>query len=158
MPSDLQKRVAIVYGAARFNAAAAILAGGLLHIAGLAQVFSRSANLPWYDWLVYVVAMVGYPMAAYLIVRDRKPGYAMAVLGPCIGGLLIFTGFVTSSRGLVMLIPGTILSEITPAGYQPAEITLAGFLTLIIEPVAVASSLVCLYLGRPAAPGGESQP
>ncbi|MBU2488579.1 MAG: hypothetical protein KKA60_04235 [Proteobacteria bacterium] len=146
MPSDATQRLTLVYTTARFLAAVSILAGGVLHIAGLAQVFSRSANLPWYDWLVYVVAMAGYPVAAYFIIRDRTPGYVMAVVGPCVGGVLIFTGFISTTKGLLMLIPGTIGSEIT----------LVGFLTLITEPMAVAASLVCLYLGPGRRPESDS--
>ncbi len=118
----------------RYAAAAAIALGGFMHVMGVGFTLAGHQAFPWYCWAVFMAAILGYPVSAILILKNRRLGYVLAFGGPLIGGFLIFLGFIFPGSGLLMLIPGTFVNEITPIG----------FLTLIIEPLAVASAAFCL--------------
>ncbi len=113
--------------------ATAIAVGASMHALGVLKVVLDQQSFPWWFWLVYSLAIPGYLLCAGLVLKNLKAGYYLTALGPFIGGLLIFFGFLYPESRLLILIPGTYTTEIT----------LLGFFTLIAEPVA---SILALFL------------
>ena len=67
--------------------------------------------------------------------KNRLLGYVFAVIGPLVGGTLIYLGFVYPESRLLILIPGTYTNEIVAIG----------FITLISEPIATSFSAFLIY-------------
>lgn len=118
-------------------AAAAIAAGGILHGLGMAETLISGLSMPWWYWSIFITALVGYETSAILILLGKTAGYLFASIGPMVGGFLIALGFMFPDSGLLCLIPGTYGNEIT----------VIGFWTLVIEPIAVVFSLLFLGYG-----------
>jgi hypothetical protein len=119
--------------------AAAIAAGGAFHVAGLYMVEKVGFQGPWWMYLIFGIAIIGYPASAVGILFDKKPGVIFALLGPVIGGVFIFIGLMSPDLDYEILIPGTFANEITPLG----------FLTLVIEPMASLSAFLLLTWRSP---------
>ena len=114
--------------------ASAIAAGGAFHVAGLYMAEKVGFQGPWWMYLIFGIAIIGYPTSAVGILFDKKPAVVFAVVGPVIGGVLIFLGLMSPDFDYEILIPGTFANEITPLG----------FLTLVIEPMASLSAILLL--------------
>ena len=127
---DYQERSALL-NPLRYLAAVLIAIGGSMHAVGLFKVISESLVFPCWFWAVYLIAIPGYLISAVLILKNRMLGYCFAAIGPFTGGLLIFFGFLFPDSQLLILIPGTLTTEIT----------LTGFITLTTEPVAACSAV-----------------
>jgi len=132
-----QEDTAAVFSVMAKAAAASIAAGGVLHGLGMIHTVMLGLSMPWWYWAVFLTAVAGYEASAVLMLSGKTPGFVFAFLGPMVGGSLIILGFVFPASGLLCLIPGTYANEITAAG----------FLTLVIEPIAVAFSLLFLLYG-----------
>lgn len=120
--------------ALRWLCAASIATGGVMHLAGLHAASTGGFAGPWWMYAIFWTAIVGYPASAVGILLDRKPAYLFAVAGPIVGGILIFLGLLSNDLDFQILIPGTLSGEITPIG----------FVTLVVEPLAVLSALLVL--------------
>lgn len=114
----------------RYGASALIAVGGSMHATGLIKGMIDHHAFPFWYWAVFLFAIPGYLISAVLILKNVRTGYYFAFISPIIGGLLILGGFLFPASGLLILIPGTYANEIT----------LIGFVTLISEPIASASS------------------
>ena len=119
----------------RYVAAVSIAGGGSMHAIGLVQSIIDNQTFPWWFRAIFLIAIPGYFISAAFILKNWRIGYYFAVAGPITGGLLIFFGFLFRESQLLSLIPGTYKTEITAIG----------FLTLIIEPVAVTVSAFLIY-------------
>jgi hypothetical protein len=106
--------------------AAAIAAGGLMHAVGLYGSVRDNQPVFWWVWIFFLFAVPGYLFAAAAIIKNRLPGFIIALAAPPVGGIFILIGFLFPDTELLRLIPGTY-------GH---EIRLIGFITLICEPVA----------------------
>ena len=114
----------------RYATAVLIAVGGSMHAIGLVKGIIDNQTFPIWYWVIFLIAIPGYLISAVLILKNVKLGYYFTLISPIIGGLLIFLGFIFPRSNLLILIPGTYKNEIT----------LIGFITLISEPVAAASS------------------
>ena len=114
--------------------AISIAIGALMHMAGLYQAVRIGFNGPWWMYAVFWTAILGYSASAVGIVLQKKVALTFAILGPAVGGTLIFLGLVSPALDFEILIPGTFSNEITPLG----------FITLVIEPLAVLSAFLLL--------------
>ena len=132
-----EQDAAAVFSVTGRAAAAAIAAGGVLHGLGMAQTIASGLSMPIWYWAIFITALCGYETSAILILRGKSAGYLFAAAGPMIGGALIALGFMFPDSGLLCLIPGTYGNEIT----------VIGFWTLVIEPIAVVFSLLFLGYG-----------
>ena len=128
---------AAVFAVMERTAAATIALGGLLHGMGMGITLAAGTSMPWWYWAVFMIALSGYETSAALILLGKRAGLVFAAAGPVVGGTLIAAGFVFPGSGLLCLIPGTYASEIT----------VPGFWTLVLEPVAVVCSLLVLGYG-----------
>jgi len=135
--SRLETDAAAVFFVTGRAAAAAIAAGGVLHGLGMAQTLISGLSMPIWYWAIFITALCGYETSAVLILRGKSAGYLFASIGPMVGGFLIALGFMFPDSGLLCLIPGTYGNEIT----------VIGFWTLVIEPIAVVFSLLFLGYG-----------
>jgi len=84
--------------------------------------------------LIFWTAIVGYSASAVGILLRRREAVCFAVLGPVAGGTLIFLGLLFPGLDFQILIPGTFHDEIRPIG----------FITLVVEPMAVLSGILLL--------------
>lgn len=128
---------AAVFSATAKAAAASIALGGILHGIGMIQTVMLGLSMPFWYWAIFITALAGYETSAVLILSGKPAGYLFASFGPIVGGTLIALGFLFPSSGLLSLIPGTYANEIT----------VIGFWTLVIEPIAVVFSLLFLVYG-----------
>ncbi len=126
-----QQDKSVLLNPLRYIAAVLIAVGGSMHALGIFKVISESLVFPWWFWSVYLIAIPGYLVSAVLILKNQRMGYYFTAIGPFTGGLLIFFGFLFPDLQLLILIPGTLTTEIT----------LTGFITLITEPVAACSAV-----------------
>lgn len=115
-----------------------IATGAIMHMAGLYQAVSKGFDGPWWMYAVFLTAILGYSASAVGIVLEKKAAFIFAILGPAVGGTLIFAGLLSPSLDYEILIPGTFSNEIRPIG----------FVTLVIEPLAVLSSFLLLMDGK----------
>jgi hypothetical protein len=126
-----------LFSAVARTASLSIALGGLFHGMGMAGSLLSGLAMPWWYWAIFTTALVGYEASAVLILLEKSPGFVFAALGPTIGGTMIAIGLLFPSTGLCCLIPGTYGSGIS----------LLGFFTLVIEPMAVVSSILFLVYG-----------
>jgi len=115
--------------------ASSIAIGAAMHAAGLALAERTSFESPWWMSLVFWTAIVGYSASAVGILLRRRTAVLFAVLGPLAGGTLIFFGLLIQGLDFQILIPGTLHNEIRPIG----------FVTLVVEPLAVLSGVLLLW-------------
>jgi hypothetical protein len=125
-------------------AAAMIAAGGLMHAIGLYGAVRDHQPVFWWVWIFFLFAVPGYLFAGAAIIKDRLPGYIIALAAPPVGGFFILIGFLFPETELLRLIPGTY-------GH---ELRLIGFLTLIGEPVATVLAGQILLAKRLTSPSG----
>ena len=76
-----------------------------------------------------------YPLSAVAILKRVRAGLWIALLGPLVGSLLIFVGVAFPATGLMVFIPGTVFDELTTIG----------FITLVVEPIAVVLAAEILF-------------
>ena len=115
--------------------AASIFVGALMHAAGLHQAVRTDFAGPWWMYAVFWTAIIGYSASAVGILFEKRIALLFAVLGPVTGGALIFLGLVSERLDFQILIPGTFSNEINPLG----------FVTLVVEPMAVLSAFLLLF-------------
>jgi hypothetical protein len=133
----------------RILCAASIGTGAAMHAAGLILARAACFASPWWMSAIYWTAILGYSASAVGILCKRRAALWFAVVGPLVGGALIFAGLLVPEFRFQILIPGTFLNELRPIG----------FVTLVVEPLAVLSGIVLLQPGprRPSQePGGRS--
>ena len=118
----------------RYAAALAIATGGSMHLIGLIKSIFDGQVFSWVFYAVFLFAIPGYFLSAYLIFKNVIWGYIITATAPLVGGALIFYGFITPESQFLFFIPGTYTNEIT----------LIGFITLISEPVAATFSIFLL--------------
>ncbi|MEM7351028.1 MAG: hypothetical protein AAF657_09500 [Acidobacteriota bacterium] len=104
-----------------------IAVGGLMHWIGLYQAYRADALGPWWVIAAFVFFGTAYPLSALDILRGGRPGLWIALFGPLVGSVLIFIGVAFPATGLMVFIPGTLTDELT----------VIGFITLVVEPIAV---------------------
>ena len=119
----------------RYMCAFCISLGGLMHLMGLIKFSVTGFDTPWWAWAVFGTATVLYPLSGLGILKNLKMSYYIPLVCPAIGGAMIFTGLVSPELTWEILIPGTLQNEIT----------IIGFLTLNIEPVATAAAMLLIY-------------
>ena len=122
----------------RFIAAICIFTGGAMHARGLMCGLESGYDFPLWAWAIFLIAMAGYTISAIGILKNIAPAFYFAALAPMVGGSLIFLGFIFPDSRLIILIPGTFENEIT----------LTGFITLLVEPMAVVLSILCLAMTK----------
>ncbi len=111
----------------RLICALTIAIGGLMHWFGLYMFHKSGADVPWWVVAGFVFFGTAYPLSALAILKRVRAGLWAALLGPAVGSLLIFLGIVLPATGLMVFIPGTL----------GRELTLIGFITLVVEPIAL---------------------
>ncbi len=108
-----------------------------MHLIGVILALLAGRSMPAWFYAVFFFAIPAYLIAPFLIYKNARAGYFIALFCPLIGGLMILGGFLFPDSRLLVLIPGTF----------DGEITLIGFITLITEPVASSAALL-LVVGR----------
>ena len=119
--------------------AVSIAIGGLMHWIGLYMAYRADALGPWWVVAAFVFFATAYPASALAILKRARAGLWIALLGPLVGSVLIFIGVAFPATGLMVFIPGTLSDELT----------VVGFITLVVEPVAVVLAAEMLF--EPAA-------
>ncbi len=116
--------------------------GGLMHWIGLYMAHRADALGPWWVVAAFVFFGTAYPLGAVAILRRVRAALWVALIGPLVGSLLIFAGVAFPSTGLMVFIPGTLVDELT----------VVGFITLVVEPIAVVLAAEMLFEAKQASP------
>ena len=109
--------------------------GGLMHWVGLYMAHRADALGPWWVVAAFVFFGTAYPLAAVAILKRVSAGLWIALLGPLVGSTLILAGVAFPATGLMVFIPGTLVDELT----------VIGFITLVVEPIAVVLAAELLF-------------
>jgi hypothetical protein len=102
-----------------------IVVGAAMHLIGLIIAFIHGNPFPWGGiahlsgpmkallWFIYLFAIIGYPVSAVMILKNKSAGYWITLIAPPVGGLLIFLGIFFPDSGLLLLLAGNFGKEIT---------------------------------------------
>ena len=125
-----------------------IAVGGLMHWIGLYMAYRADALGPWWVVTAFVFFGTSYPWSAWAILKRIKAGLWIALIGPAVGSTLILAGVAFPATGLMVFIPGTL----------GTELTVIGFITLVIEPIAVILAAELLFEAKAMRQSEDSRP
>ena len=124
----------------RYATAVLIAVGGIMHLLGLVTALYHGWPLPWFIWAFFLFAILFYPASALMILKNWAWGYWIAAVPPIIGGFFIFIGLFLPRTGFLMLLAGTVTTQLT----------WMGFVQMTSEAMAVAYAwfLICHRVWR----------